>query len=99
MTTRLVINFIRQTDDRQTDKLTDRQTHDRQTEDRQTDRQTNFLLQFLSPRGPKRGEKKFQLNRKKNNFQDCSNIRPPELRTYKKYKYSLIPRGYTLVFM
>ena len=32
----------------------------RQTDTRQTDRQTKILLQFLSPRGPKRGEKKFQ---------------------------------------
>ena len=39
---------IRQTDDRQTDKQTDRQTTD-----------TKFLLQFLSPRGPKRAEKSF----------------------------------------
>ena len=52
MTARPVTNFIRQTDDRQTDRHT-------------TDRQTKFLLHFLSPRGPKRGEKKFQLDRKK----------------------------------
>ena len=49
-----------------------------------TDGQTKFSLQFLSSRGLKRGEKKFQVNRKKKNFRDCSNICPPGLRTYKK---------------
>ena len=40
-------------------KKLDRQTTDRQT-DRQTDKQTQkFFLHFLTPRGPKRREKKF----------------------------------------
>ena len=34
-----------------------------------TDRQTFFLMQFVSPRGPKRAEKKFQHNRDKENFE------------------------------
>ena len=38
------------------------------TDTRQTQK---FVFQFLSPRGPKRAEKKFQLNRKKKNFGDC----------------------------
>ena len=44
-----------------------------------------FLLQFLSPRGPKCAGKKVseQWNlRKKENFGDCSNICPSGLRTY-----------------
>ena len=47
----------------------------RQTTDRRKTR--NFLLQFLSPRGPKHAKLKFQLDRKKKNFGDCSNICPP----------------------
>ena len=58
-------------------------TDRRQTTDNR--RQTrNFLLHFLTPRGPKRVEKKFERNRKKKNFQDYRNICPSELRTYKK---------------
>ena len=74
MTARPVTNFIRQTDNRQT-----------QTDDRQT----KFLLKFLCPRVPKRAEKKFQLNRKKNNFRDCRNICPPGLRTYNEKRFKL----------
>ena len=65
------------TDKHTTDR---RQTHDRQTADtRQT---AKFILQFLSPRGPRPAEKKFQLNQKKKNFRDFSNLSPSELRTY-----------------
>ena len=52
MTGRPVISFIRQTEDRQ-------------THDRQTDGQTNFLLQFLSSRGPK----KVSAQSEKKNFE------------------------------
>ena len=47
------------------------------------DRQTKFLLQFLSPRGPKRGEKKVSAQSENFFFRDCSNTCPPGLRTYK----------------
>ena len=59
-------------------------TLDRHTQRRATDRQTKFLLQFLSLRGPKRAGKEFQLNQKKKNFQDCSNVCPSGLRTFNK---------------
>ena len=48
------------------------------------DRHEIFLLQFLSHWGPKRAEKKFQLNWKKKNFGDCSNICRSGHRTYNK---------------
>ena len=53
------------------------------TLDKTHDKQTKFLLHFLNPRGPKRAEKNFQLNRKKKNFQDCSNICPSGFQEYK----------------
>ena len=48
---------------------------------RQTDDRQNFYC-TLSPKGPKRAEKKIQVNQKKNNFQDCSTICPSAIRTY-----------------
>ena len=68
------------------DKLDRQQTDDgRQTDDKRRTknrRHENFVLQFRSQRGPKRGEKMFQPNQKKNNFRDCSNISPSGLWTY-----------------
>ena len=62
-------------------------TLDRQTTDT---RQTQIgLLRFLRPRGPKRAEKKFQPNRKKRNFGDCSNICLSGLRTYNKLRITV----------
>ena len=61
-----------------------RQTH------RQTgDRQTKFLLQFLSPRGAKRTEKNFSsIGRKR--ILEIVAIYPLGLRTYKNKRESLI---------
>ena len=77
-----------QTTDIQTDRQNDRQTTD--TTDRQTtDRQTTdkIFIAVSQSWGPKLAEKKFQPNRKKKNFRDCSNICPPGLRTYNKVIY------------
>ena len=40
----------------------------RQTDGQTHDRQTKFLLQFLSPRGPKRAEKKVSAQSKEKEF-------------------------------
>ena len=62
-----------------------RQTGQRHTTDRQ-----NFYCSFLVLGVQNLQKKKFQLNQKKKKFQDCSNICPPGLWTYKKTKRSLL---------
>ena len=58
-------------------------TVDRKTDRHTTDDRHDIFFQFLSPRGPKRAEKKFQNNRKKNSFGDNCKICPFGLRIYK----------------
>jgi len=74
--------------DGQTDKPDepDRQTGQTNRTDRHQISDTSFfLLQFLRPSGPKRVEKKFQLNLTINNFGDYCNICSAELRAYNYY--------------